>query len=177
MAIINKLMLTSALNETSSAHLPLTSTNTTTTNLEELQLNKTNADIFTASNETIGNNVDLNAINETMESIEADAAILEEYDNQYNSLIATQTDLETQCSNFVYPDVESIQSSSQAAKVIKDVEAQIQRIEQLIKTTQDAIKVLEEEKEVAQAQLEKREKEKAKMMAYFVDAHQSTLVW
>ena len=71
----------------------------------------------------------------------------------------------------MYPDVESIQSSSQAAKVIKDVKAQIQRIEQLIKTTQEAIKVLEEEKEVAQAQLEKRKSKNDGLLCWCPSIH------
>ena len=103
---------------------------------EELKLRKLDADTatFTSSTAAVGNNFDAAAVNETMESIAADAAELQEYDNQYNDLVSQQTDLETQCQNFKYPDVESIKTSSQAAKVLKDVEAQIQRIEQLIKT-------------------------------------------
>jgi len=132
---------------------------------EELKLRKLDADTatFTSSTASVGNNFDAAAVNETMESIAADAAELQEYDNQYNDLVSQQTDLETQCQNFKYPDVESIKTSSQAAKVLKDVEAQIQRIEQLIKTAEQAIKVLEKEKEVATKQLEKRENEKKQL--------------
>ena len=132
---------------------------------EELKLRKLDADTatFTSSTASVGNNFDAAAVNETMESIAADAAELQEYDNQYNDLVSQQTDLETQCQNFKYPDVESIKTSSQAAQVLKDVEAQIQRIEQLIKTAEQAIKVLEKEKEVAIKQLEKRENEKKQL--------------
>lgn len=132
---------------------------------EELKLRKLDTDTatFTSSTAAVGNNFDAAAVNETMESIAADAAELQEYDNQYNDLVSQQTDLETQCQNFKYPDVESIKTSSQAAKVLKDVEAQIKRIEQLIKTAEQAIKVLEKEKEVATKQLEKRENEKKQL--------------
>ena len=134
----------------------------TETKLDELSKNLTETDSaeFSSSNQTIDVNVDMEAINETMELIAEDSAILSEYDNQYNALVASQLDLETQCQNFQYPEIESITTSSKAAEVLRDVEAQIQRIEQLIKTAEDAIKVLEKEKEVAQAQLEKREQEK-----------------
>lgn len=132
---------------------------------KELQLRKLNGDevTFTSSTSAIGNNFDAEAVNKTMESIAADAAELQAYDKQYNDLVSTQTDLETQCQNFKYVNVEDIKTSSQAAKVLKDVEAQIQRIEQLIKTAEQAIKVLEKEKEVATKQVEKREKEKAQL--------------
>ena len=133
--------------------------------LKELELRGLDEDCvsFTSSTEIIQNNFDANAVNETMESIAADAAILSEYDTQYNELTASQTDLEAQCSAFEYPNIESITTSSKAANVLKDVEAQIKKIETLIKTTESAIKVLQDEKKVAQAQLEKRENEKEKL--------------
>ena len=132
---------------------------------KELKLRKLDTDTasFTSSTTTIGTNFDTEAINETMESIAADAAELQEYDNKYNDLVAQQSDLETQCKNFKYPDVETIKTSSQASKVLKNVAEQIKRIEQSIKTAQKAIEVLEKEKEIATKQLEKREAEKAQL--------------
>ena len=129
---------------------------------KELKLRKLDTDTvsFTSSTSTIGTNFDAEAVNATMESLAADAAELQVYDDKYNSLVETQSSIESECMSFVYPKPESIKTSSQAERILKDVKDQIARIEELIRLAEESIKVLEEEKEVAQAQIKKREEEK-----------------
>ncbi|MBQ2870571.1 hypothetical protein IJE86_02600 [bacterium] len=142
--------------------------------LEELEFRNLNEDtvMISSATKTEGTEetedstgIDTEAVAETQASIDADMAILSEYDDRYNALLQQQIDLETQCKNFDYGDLEKVQSSGEASQILKKVEGQIKRIERLIKTTESAIRTLEEQKQVAEGQLEKREAEKEQFEA------------
>ena len=115
---------------------------------------------------------DQEAVAATQADIDADMEILKGYEDKYNALIAEQTDLEQQCKDFDYGNLEAVQSSAQASAILKKVEGQITRIKTLIKTTENAIRVLEEQKAVAGNQLAKREAEEAQLEEEMEQLHE-----
>ena len=148
--------------------------------LEELEFRNLNEDTVMissatktdAAEETENNTgIDTEAVAATQADIDADMEILKGYDDQYNNLLAQQADLEKQCADFDYGDLEKIKSSSQASRLLGNVKEQISRIKTLIKTTENAIKVLEEQKQVAESQLEKRENEQTELQEEMEQLH------
>ena len=160
--------------------------------LEELQLRGTEGDVVmvsTATNakatqstdktnktdeveETQDAPYDQEAVAATQADIDADMEILKGYEDKYNALIAEQTDLEQQCKDFDYGNLEAVGSSAQASAILKKVEGQITRIKTLIKTTENAIRVLEEQKAVAENQLAKREAEQSQLEEEMEQLHE-----
>ena len=147
--------------------------------LEELQLGGIDSDVVMISSTNNASEsqktekvpYDEEAVAETKADIDADMDILKGYDDQYNTLLSQQSDLEKQCADFNYGDLEAIKSSSQASKLLANVKEQISRIQNLIKITENAIKVLEEQKKVAESQLEKRENEQAQLQEEMENLH------